>query len=287
MTTVLDSRFATMAKATVNIVSISNPAVIRPLPYPSGAQLKIDRPYPDASCADKVTAIWIFFTVELENPPFCIAILFNGDIMKFEPTITNESRSPGEDVEIIKLRQGVASATEEFVRKNIGWMLAVARRMLRNDAHAEDCVQDAFLNIFKNLESFRGESSLRTWMHRIVVNHVLMLLRSRKRLNEASIDDLLPDFDENGCRVEDRWSDFETPESLMERSQTKETVIALIGKLPDNYRIVLLLRDIEELSVSEVAEILNLSETNVKVRLHRARSALKKLLEPLLRGEKL
>ena len=159
--------------------------------------------------------------------------------------------------------------------------------MLRNDAHAEDCVQDAFLNIFKNLESFRGESSLRTWMHRIVVNHVLMLLRSRKRLNEASIDDLLPDFDENGCRVEDRWSDFETPESLMERSQTKETVIALIGKLPDNYRIVLLLRDIEELSVSEVAEILNLSETNVKVRLHRARSALKKLLEPLLRREKL
>jgi RNA polymerase sigma-70 factor (ECF subfamily) len=207
--------------------------------------------------------------------------------MKYEPSIANESQAPGEDAEISELRRGVTSVTEKFVRNNVGWMLVVARRILGDEGHANDCVQDAFSSIFKNLDSFRGESSLRTWMHRIVVNQALMSLRARKRLKEASIDDLLPIFDENGCRVEDRWTDLETPESLLEKSQTKETVIALIDMLPDNYRTVLLLRDIEELSVSEVAELLNLSETNVKVRVHRARSALKKLLEPLLRGEKI
>ena len=71
----------------------------------------------------------------------------------------------------------------------------------------------------------------------------------------------------------------------MQRTQTNQTVMTQINKLPDNYRTVMLLRDIEELSIKEVAEILKISETNVKVRVHRARSALKKLLEPLLRGE--
>lgn len=205
--------------------------------------------------------------------------------MNFENTGENVPPAAAEETELSKLRRGVTSATEKFVRENIGWMLSVARRMLRDNAQAEDCVQDAFSSIFKNLESFRGDSSLKTWMHRIVANQALMVLRRNKRLNEAPIDDLLPVFDERGCREEERWTTFETPESLMERSQTRETVTALIDKLPDNYRTILLLRDIEEMSNSEVAELMNLTETNVKVRVHRARAALKKLLEPLLRGE--
>jgi len=228
-----------------------------------------------------------FFTFGLKNSPFCEAKRFNGDIMKHDPSVANELPKPGEEMDISELRLGVNSVTEKFVRSNVGWMLAVAHRILKDDGLANDCVQDAFSSIFKNLESFRGESSLRTWMHRIVVNQALMSLRSRKRLKESQIDDLLPIFDENDCREEEPWADFETPETLMEKSQTKQTVIALIDTLPDNYRTVLLLRDIEELSVSEVAELLKLSETNVKVRVHRARSALKKLLEPLLRGEKI
>ena len=205
--------------------------------------------------------------------------------MNFENTGENAPPAAEEETELSKLRRGFTSATEKFVRENIGWMLSVARRMLRDNAQAEDCVQDAFSSIFKNLESFRGDSSLKTWMHRIVANQALMVLRRNKRLNEAPIDDLLPVFDERGCREEERWTTFETPESLMERSQTRETVTALIDKLPDNYRTILLLRDIEEMSNSEVAELMNLTETNVKVRVHRARAALKKLLEPLLRGE--
>lgn len=205
--------------------------------------------------------------------------------MNFEKTGENELPAAGDETEISMLRRGVTSVTEKFVRENIGWMLAVARRMLRDNNQAEDCVQEAFSSVFKNLASFRGESSLRTWIHRIVVNQALMLLRTNKRLNESAIDDLLPVFDDRGCREEERWTTFETPESLMQRSQTRETVKALIDKLPDNYRTILLLRDIEEMSNSEVAELMNLTETNVKVRVHRARAALKKLLEPILRGE--
>ena len=114
-----------------------------------------------------------------------------------------------------------------------------------------------------------------------------MALRARNRLQEMPIDDLLPEFDAGSCRLENPRVTLENPETLLVQSQTVETVISLINKMPDIYRIVLLLRDIEELSTSEVAEMLDLSESNVKVRLHRARSGLKKLLEPLLRGEAL
>jgi len=142
-----------------------------------------------------------FFTLGVNKPPFCTVIRLNSGIMKYEPSVASERQSPGEDIEISALRRGVTSVTEKFVRNNVGWMLVVARRILGDEGHANDCVQDAFSSIFKNLDSFRGESSLRTWMHRIVVNQALMSLRARKRLKEALIDDLLPIFDENGLAV--------------------------------------------------------------------------------------
>ena len=192
-----------------------------------------------------------------------------------------------EDIEIQNLKNGDVAFTEKFVREHTGWMLSVSRQILRDDTLAEDSVQVAFANIFGSLHTFRGHSRIRTWMHVIVVNQALMALRKQKRLQETPIDDLLPVFDDADCRVEGHWVILETPESLLERAQTKEVVLGLIDQLPENYRIVLLLRDIEELDTLDVAKILELSESNVKVRLHRARSALKKLLEPLLRGQKL
>jgi len=164
-------------------------------------------------------------------------------------------------------------------------MLAVARRLVGDEALAQDCVQSAFANIFRGLEGFEGRSRLRTWMHRIVVNQALMALRQQKRRQEVSIDDLLPVFDEYQCRLQERWTINETPESLMQQAQTKDVVASKIAALPENYRIVLLLRDIEDMSTSDAAQTLGINESNVKVRLHRARSALKTLLEPLLLGD--
>ena len=160
-------------------------------------------------------------------------------------------------------------------------MLATARRLMRDDAAAEDCLQDAFLNAFRSIDRFEGRSSLATWLHRITVNAALMRLRTRKRLGEQPIDALLPEFDENDCRIEPNWQFRETAEQSLERQQVRETVLAKINELPDPYRIVLMLRDIEELSTAEVATLLETSEGAVKTRLHRARSALKKLLEPI------
>ena len=175
-------------------------------------------------------------------------------------------------------------ACGQFVRRYGGRMLATATRLLGDTALAEDCVQEAFLSAFNNLDRFEGRSGVGTWLHRITVNACLMKLRSRRRKAEEPIDDLLPTFDENGCRIEPAWKSTRSVDDLVAEQQVRELVIKKIGELPDSYRIVLVLRDIEELDTREVAEILDTTEGAVKVRLHRARTALKKLLEPILRG---
>lgn len=186
---------------------------------------------------------------------------------------------------VVGLRNGSATHAERFVRSNIAWMRAVARRILRDDGLADDCVQEAFLKAFGKIDGFEGRASLKTWLHRITVNEALMKLRVLKRLGEQSIDELMPEFDKNGCRIEAPWPSLATTEEIVERKSTRALVLSKIRELPENYRIVLLLRDIEEMETAEVAKLLSLSQSNVKVRLHRARAALKKLLEPLLRGE--
>ncbi len=175
--------------------------------------------------------------------------------------------------------------SEKLVRENIGWMLALAERLLRDHGLAEDVVQESFLRALKGLENFEGRSSLKSWLHRITVNAALSKLRQLKRLAETSIDEHLPEFDQYDCRIETPWSRLATVDEVMESEDLQRQVYAMIGELPDAYRVVLQLRDIEEYDTSEVASLLEITESNVKVRLHRARAALKKLLEPLLSGE--
>lgn len=183
------------------------------------------------------------------------------------------------------LRAGDNAARERFVRANISWMLALARRLTQDPALAEDCVQEAFFNAFRHIDGFQQRSSLRTWLHRILVNQAMSKLRTRERKREASIDEFMPLFDQNACRIEAPWPSIADPEEILDREDRRQLVQMKIEELPDSFRIIVQLRDIEELSTREVAEGLGLSEANVKVRLHRARSALKKLLEPMLRGE--
>jgi RNA polymerase sigma-70 factor (ECF subfamily) len=178
-----------------------------------------------------------------------------------------------------------AVAAEQLVRDNIAWMLALAERMLRDRSLAEDAVQDAFISALRGLSRFEGRSSIKTWLHRITVNASLTKLRQLKRLGEKSIDEHLPEFDRQDCRIEAPWTYLATVQEILEHSELQARVNAGIDELPDSYRIVLQLRDIEGYATGEVAALLEISEANVKVRLHRARAALKKLLEPILRGE--
>jgi len=176
------------------------------------------------------------------------------------------------------LRGGHEWAFETMIRVFGGRLLAVARRFTRNDEDARDVVQSAYLSAFRGLNEFEGACLLSTWLHRIVVNTALMQLRSRRRKPEDSIDVLLPAFQQDGHHVE-QFSDWSAPaDQLLERKQTRATVRACIEQLPENYRAVLMLRDIEELSTQEVAEMLTMTPTAVKVRLHRARQALSTLL---------
>jgi RNA polymerase sigma-70 factor (ECF subfamily) len=182
-----------------------------------------------------------------------------------------------------RLRAGDEAAFADLVRTHGGRMLAVARRFLHEEEDARDAVQDAFLSAFRSLDGFEGQAKLSTWLHRIVVNAALMKLRSRRRRPEESIEDLLPRFLEDGRMAEPSAPWRESGEGELDRKRTRELVRASIDELPDGYREVLLLRDVEGLGTRQAAEALGISEANVKVRLHRARQALRGILDPHLR----
>lgn len=200
----------------------------------------------------------------------------------------SEGKPPlGEDELLRGLADGESAAFEQLVRTHGPRMLSVARRILRSEDDARDCLQEAFIRAFSAINQFEGRASLGTWLHRITVNAALMKLRSRKSVPEQSIEDLMPNFDSDGCRIEPMWQFDESVETMIGRREVRDLVLASIGKLPDSYRTVLLLRDIEEHTTEEVASELGISAGAVKIRLHRARAALKKLLEPVFeRGEK-
>ena len=191
---------------------------------------------------------------------------------------SNSLESLDEAALLVGLRSGQPWAFEKMVRVFGGRLLAVARRFTRNEDDARDVLQSAYLSAFQGLQHFEGGSQLSTWLHRIVINTALMRLRSQRRKPEESIEDLLPTFQADGHHIE-QFSDWTTPaDTLLERKQTRASVRACIAQLPDNYRTVLVLRDIEELSTDEVATMLTMTPTAVKVRLHRARQALSTLL---------
>lgn len=191
----------------------------------------------------------------------------------------------GEEAALVAgLRAGDAKAYEQLVREHAPRMLAVARRFLRSPDDAEDAVQEAFLSAFRALDRFQGQSRLGTWLHRITVNAALMKLRSRRRKPEESLEELSPRFQEDGHYevLPRRWKDADR---VLADKELRAGVREGIDRLPETYRNVLLLRDIEELDTAETADVLGISENAVKTRLHRARVALREVLDPVLRDE--
>lgn len=184
-----------------------------------------------------------------------------------------------------RLRAGQEEAYEEMVRAHGPRMLNVARRFLPQDADAHDALQDAFLSAFRSLDRFQEQSKLSTWLHRIIVNASLMKLRTRRRRPETSIEDLLPHFgnDDRFAQPVAPWAI--TYDTAVESREIRQFVRSRIDDLPDSYRAILLLRDIEGLSTEETAKMLEITTGAVKTRLHRARQALKTLVEPILKGD--
>jgi RNA polymerase sigma-70 factor, ECF subfamily len=194
---------------------------------------------------------------------------------------TRSATVPDEATLLARMQAGDEDAFEACVRNYSGRLLLVARRILTNEEDARDAVQDAFLSAFKGIARFEGRSRIGTWLHRIVVNAALSRRRSRQRRPELSIEDLLPHFGEGEHQI-----DPPTPwkaTTILQQQELRELVQGCISRLPETYRIVLLLRDIEGLSTEETAQMLETTIGVVKTRLHRARQALRSLLDPYFR----
>lgn len=184
-----------------------------------------------------------------------------------------------EPVLVAGLRNGDAQSYEHLVREYSGAMLAVARRFHRDEDAARDAVQDAFVAAFRAMPFFREDARLSTWLHRITVNACLMKLRAARRRPTESLEELLPSFDDTGHHAAHLMAWSIDAEALADAPGLRTRVRACIAKLPDAYRAVLFCRDIEEIDTAETALALGISVENVKTRLHRARQALKTLIE--------
>jgi RNA polymerase sigma-70 factor (ECF subfamily) len=158
----------------------------------------------------------------------------------------------------------------------------LAFSLVRDEAMAEDVVQDTFLSALEHRHQFEGRSSLSTWLYRIAYNRAQTLLRARQPLplpeEDADEQDSLPFFP--ASMVE--WR--ETPEAIIARAETQGELDRAIAELPDTLRGAFLLRDVNELSTAEAAEVLAISEAAVKVRLYRARLLLRERLAQVFAG---
>ncbi len=195
--------------------------------------------------------------------------------------MTEPAAQEGSEVALVhRLVAGDEDAFAEVVRVHAPRMLATARRLLRDEHEAEDAVQEAFVSAFGALDRFEGASALGTWLHRIAVNAALERLRRRRSRDETSIEELLPQWAADGHHEvsPEPWTlDDGSP---AERDETRRVVRAAIDRLPEAHRVALLLRDIEGLTTADAAAALGIDEGTMKVRVHRARLALRNLLAP-------
>jgi RNA polymerase sigma-70 factor (ECF subfamily) len=168
--------------------------------------------------------------------------------------------------------RGETALFEILMRRYNQRLYRVARAILRDDAEAEDVMQDAYVRAFQHLNQFAGRSKFSTWLTRIAVHEALARVHRRNRY------DALEDYAEAQGETMIFASGAPSPEQQVGAAQTNAILEEAILTLPENYRTVLMMRDIEELSTAETADALELTEENVKVRLHRARALLRREL---------
>ena len=170
------------------------------------------------------------------------------------------------------------AAFETLMRRHNGRLFRVARSILGNDADAEDALQDAYLDAFRHIDGFRGGSTLLTWLTRIVINRALMRVRGEKR--HGIIVPFSGDRGEAGDTPEAQMEDVttESPVDATLRAEMRRTIERRIDELPEAFRTVFVMREIEEMSVEDVAECLGIPAATVRTRLFRARALLRQSL---------
>jgi RNA polymerase sigma-70 factor (ECF subfamily) len=196
-------------------------------------------------------------------------------VARTRPTEVHEL---GEAEAIRRAQQGDAEAFERIYRLHNRRVYALCLRMVGNTAEAEDLTQDAFMQLFRKIGTFRGESAFSTWLHRLAVNVVLMRLR-KKTLAETSLDEVTdPDEDVGGPR-----KDIGGPDLRLSGSVDRVNLERAVGQLPPGYRSVFVLHDVQGYEHNEIAAIMNCSIGNSKSQLHKARMRLRELLQEFAR----
>jgi RNA polymerase sigma-70 factor (ECF subfamily) len=191
------------------------------------------------------------------------------------------------DVQLVKrLKQRDKSALEDLVQIHGAKMYGVALQFMRNEYDAREVMQDALVSIWNKIGSFEGKSAFTSWIYRVTANAGLMALRKKKRHeNDVSLDATASDDDDTPLPVLQLQDKRPLPDAVAMTGELGQQVRAAIDQLPEPYRVVVLLRDVEELPMEEVMEATGLSEPALKSRLHRARLALREALLPYLRGQ--
>lgn len=180
-----------------------------------------------------------------------------------------------EPLNLEKLQSGDNDELTKMVNLHTDQIYRVALRMLNNEVEAEDVLQETFIKAINSIDKFEGRSNLSTWLYRIAVNEALMHIRKQKPDIAVIQDD---EEDSEGISVSKIVDWCCLPESEFMSSETRNTIDEAIYQLPENLRSVFILRDIEGLSIAETAQALDLTETNVKTRLLRARMKLREEL---------
>jgi RNA polymerase sigma-70 factor (ECF subfamily) len=185
-----------------------------------------------------------------------------------------------DEVLVERARAKDEAAFEELVGRYDDKLYRLAMRFVRNETDAQEILQDAFLSAWRNLPAFEGRAQFGSWMYRVTVNAALMLLRSRNRHPEVTVDDIEPTALNNAVaesgqsmRGSADWS--QRADEQLQSQEMRAHIQASVDSLPEGLRTVFLLRDVEELSTEDTAEMLGLSVPAVKTRLHRARLALR------------
>ncbi|MBY5812544.1 RNA polymerase sigma factor [Rhizobium leguminosarum] len=189
------------------------------------------------------------------------------------------------DADLVPLaKMGDEPAIRTIVQRHNQRLFRTARAIIRNDAEAEDVVQAAYVKAFTNLATFRGDAQLSTWLTRITLNEALGRVRARKNttgLGEIDMQTMAP-----GGEVLQFPSSLSAtdPETELSRSQARHLLENAVDELPDDFRAVFVLRDIEGMSTDEAASYLGIRPETAKTRLHRARKMMRQSIEKQLSG---
>ncbi len=194
-----------------------------------------------------------------------------------------DEQAPQQDAALVeRLKARDKNALEDLLRLHGSKLYGVALQITRNETDAQDVMQDALITIWNKIGTFESRSSFSTWLYRVTANAALMRLRKNKKFEQnVPLEDTGPDHDLPTIQLADPG---ESPDATVQRDELGDRVRRAIEALEEPYRTTVQLADVDDMSMEEIAATMGVTVPAVKSRLHRARLALRKALEPYLKG---